>query len=100
MAPVPFTDVEIEAALREAKGWLRVGDSITKTFLFETFRDALAFIVRVGLEAEGMDHHPTFYNAYNRVELTLCTHDAGRKITDKDIALALRINICAERWGA
>lgn len=82
----------------DPEGWLRVGDSLTKTFLFETFRDALAFIVRVGFEAEGMDHHPALYNVYNRVELTLCTHDAGSKITDKDIALARAINICAERF--
>jgi 4a-hydroxytetrahydrobiopterin dehydratase len=66
------------------------GKSIARTFKFKTFRDALAWMVRAGFEAEAMDHHPDWTNVYNRVEVTLTTHDTGG-LTDKDIELARRM---------
>jgi len=76
-------------ALARLDGWAEADgrDAITKTFRFKDFGAAFAFMTRVALMAEKMDHHPEWFNVYNRVEVTLATHDAGG-VTDKDIALA------------
>ncbi len=75
-------------SLTEA-GWALADDglSMRKTFRFANFRDAMAFMVRVSYDAEVADHHPEWFNVYNRVEVTLTTHDAGG-LTGKDLALA------------
>ena len=72
-----------------AAGWQLSGDQKTlqKTFKFGNFRDAMAFMVRVSYEAEAANHHPEWFNVYNRVDVTLTTHDTGG-LTAKDIALA------------
>lgn len=72
-----------------ACGWTvsEDGKAIGKTFRFATFRDAMAWMLRAGFEAEAADHHPEWRNVYNRVEVTLTTHDTGG-LTDKDTALA------------
>ena len=77
------------AALAELDGWSPVEgrDAITKTFRFADFGHAFGFMARVALAAERMDHHPEWTNVYNRVSVTLSTHDAGG-VTEKDIALA------------
>lgn len=62
-------------------------DAISKTFQFKDFNAAFGFMTRAALVAEKMDHHPEWFNVYNRVEVTLATHDAGG-VTQKDIALA------------
>lgn len=62
-------------------------DAITKEFRFRDFNAAFGFMARVALYAEKADHHPEWTNVYNRVDVTLSTHDAGG-VTDKDIALA------------
>ena len=63
------------------------GKSISKTFKFKNFRAAMAWMMRAAFEAEAMNHHPEWFNVYNRVEVTLTTHDTGG-LTDKDIKLA------------
>ena len=63
------------------------GDAIQRTFRFADFNAAFGFMSRAALQAEKMDHHPEWYNIYNRVEVTLATHDAGG-VTQKDIDLA------------
>ncbi len=93
-----LSNSEIEAALKGAPGWKRNGENIEKTFAFETFRDAIAYIVLVGIEAEMMNHHPEFHNSYNLISFSFCTHDVGRKITDTDIKLAQRLNEIAKRF--
>ena len=93
-----LSDAEVEAALRGATGWKRNGKNIEKTFAFETFRDAIAYIVLVGIEAEMMNHHPEFHNSYNVIAFAFCTHDVGHKITDTDIKLAQRLNEIAARF--
>ncbi|HXT05735.1 MAG TPA: 4a-hydroxytetrahydrobiopterin dehydratase [Roseiarcus sp.] len=93
-----LSDIEIETALKGAPGWSRKGENIAKTFAFETFRDAIAYIVLVGIEAEMMNHHPEFHNSYNIISFAFCTHDVGRKITDTDIKLAERLNEIAKRF--
>ena len=75
-------------------GWQAVDgrDAITRSFRFKDFSEAFAFMTRVALLAETMDHHPEWSNVYNCVEITLSTHDAGG-LTERDIALAEAINI-------
>ena len=82
---------EIEAALSELPGWEYSGGALRKTFTFGSFKEALSFIVRVGLHAEEQGHHPEIRNVYNRVDLTLTTHDAGGRVTEKDMDLARTI---------
>jgi 4a-hydroxytetrahydrobiopterin dehydratase len=87
----PLTSDEIAAALPGLPGWDQAGDALAKEFKFGSFREAMAFMVRVGFEAEAMDHHPDWTNVYNRVAIRLNTHDAGGKVTAKDVALAKKI---------
>ena len=91
MSIPPLSDSDIQEALQGLPGWSREQDSLAKTFQFKTFREALGFMVRVGFEAEALDHHPDWSNVYNRVVIHLNTHDAGGKITAKDVTLARRI---------
>ncbi len=91
MATKPLKSAEIKAALDELPGWKLQRDALVKTFTFGTFREALSFMVRAGFEAEAMNHHPEWTNVYNRVVIRLNTHDAGGKVTAKDVALASKI---------
>jgi len=91
MATTPLTPNEITAALRELPGWTCERDALAHTFQFGSFREAMSFMVRVGFEAEAADHHPEWTNVYNRVAIRLNTHDAGNKVTAKDVALAKKI---------
>ncbi len=86
-----LTASELEVALSGLNGWEHKQDYLQKTFSFSTFRDAVASIVRLSYEAEDMNHHPELLNVYNRVEIRLTTHDAGGKVTEKDVKLANRI---------
>ena len=75
-------------ALATLDGWTEVGgrDAIQKTFQFTNFNEAFGFMARAALMAEKMDHHPEWFNVYNRVEVTLATHDAGG-VTELDTKL-------------
>jgi 4a-hydroxytetrahydrobiopterin dehydratase len=90
-ARAPLTKKEIVQALEGLPGWTFAADKLAKEFRFKTFREAVTFIVRLGFEAEQMDHHPELTNVYNRVGLALNTHDAGSKVTAMDVELAKRI---------
>jgi 4a-hydroxytetrahydrobiopterin dehydratase len=91
MASTPLTPEQITAALRELPGWSHERDALSHTFQFGSFREAMSFMVRVGFEAEAADHHPEWTNVYNKVSIRLNTHDAGSKVTAKDVALAKQI---------
>lgn len=93
MASQPLTSSEINAALPELPGWKFERDALAKEFQFGSFKEALSFMVRVGFEAETMDHHPDWTNVYNRVAIRLNTHDAGGKVTSKDVTLAKKIQM-------
>jgi 4a-hydroxytetrahydrobiopterin dehydratase len=87
----PLTPDEITQACTRLAGWKFERDALTKTFTFGSFREALSFMVRVGFEAEALNHHPDWSNVYNRVVFRLNTHDAGNKVTAKDVELASRV---------
>lgn len=83
---------EISAHLAGVQGWSADSDrAIQRTFTFKDHITALGFVVRVGMVAEVLDHHPDLRIVYNRVEITLNTHDAGG-VTEKDFALAQEID--------
>jgi 4a-hydroxytetrahydrobiopterin dehydratase len=87
----PLNEVEITESLEQLSGWKWQDDRLKKTFFFTNFREAMSFILRVSYEAEAADHHPEIFNCYSRVEIGLNTHDAGGKVTQKDIDLARAI---------
>jgi len=84
-------------ALGDLHGWTDAEnrDAICRSFRFKDFNAAFGFMTRVALMAEKMDHHPEWFNVYNRVEVTLATHDADG-VTDRDIALARFMNATAD----
>lgn len=89
-ASMPKLDASARAAaLKELPNWHEVSgrDAIARKFAFKTFNEAFGFMTRAALLAEKMDHHPEWFNVYNKVEVTLSTHDAGG-ITDNDIKMA------------
>jgi 4a-hydroxytetrahydrobiopterin dehydratase len=95
-----LTDAEIRSALADLPDWKVNAPNIEATFTLKTFRDAIAFIVEIAIEAEVANHHPEFKNSYNIVAFSFCTHDAGMKITDLDIATAKSISALAKRFQA
>ncbi|GFO18318.1 pterin-4-alpha-carbinolamine dehydratase [Plakobranchus ocellatus] len=86
-----LTDDERSSSLTPLKeaGWSMVEnrDAIYKEYKFKDFNQAFGFMSRVALKAEKMDHHPEWFNVYNKVQVTLSTHDAGG-LTQKDVTLA------------
>lgn len=76
-------------------GWKEADNKLYRKFEFKNFSEAFAFMTRVALEAEKMDHHPLWTNVYNTVEMWLSTHDAGDIVTDKDKKLAKKIDTIA-----
>ncbi|VDK48645.1 unnamed protein product [Anisakis simplex] len=72
-----------------SSGWSMVEgrDAIKKQFLFKNFNEALGFMVRVGLQSEKLDHHPEWFNVYNKVDVTLSSHDVNG-LSERDIKLA------------
>jgi 4a-hydroxytetrahydrobiopterin dehydratase len=72
--------------------WKEENNKLYKKFQFKNFSEAFAFMTRVAIEAEKMNHHPEWKNVYNTVEIWLSTHDAGNIVTEKDRKLAARID--------
>ena len=72
--------------------WTEENNALYKKFVFSNFSEAFAFMTRVAIEAEKMDHHPKWQNVYNIVEIWLSTHDAGNVVTEKDNVLARNID--------
>ena len=85
-------------ALAELTGWGQVEgrDAIEKSFKFKSFNEAWGFMSRVALAAERLNHHPEWFNVYNRVDILLSTHDCGG-LSELDIKLAKRIDAFAGR---
>lgn len=91
-----LTGSERRDALAALEGWSEVEgrDAIQRTFQFGDFTAAFAFMTRSALAAERMDHHPEWFNVYNRIEVTLATHSAGG-VTELDVKLAAFMNEAA-----
>jgi 4a-hydroxytetrahydrobiopterin dehydratase len=85
-------------ALGKLNGWSEVAgrDAINRTFKFADFNEAFGFMARAALIAEKLDHHPEWFNVYNKVEVTLSTHDAGG-VTERDVKLAEAMDKLAGR---
>jgi 4a-hydroxytetrahydrobiopterin dehydratase len=88
------------AALGALSAWQEVAgrDAIKRSLKFKDFNTAFAFMTRVALKAERMDHHPEWFNVYNRVDITLSTHDCGG-LSERDVTLAEYIDISARQLG-
>ncbi|NQW09576.1 MAG: 4a-hydroxytetrahydrobiopterin dehydratase [Alphaproteobacteria bacterium] len=89
------------AALATLQGWRELDDrdAITKTFTFKTFNAAFGFMTRAALKADRMDHHPEWFNVYNRVEVTLSTHDVDG-LSARDIELAMFLDRAAKQTAS
>jgi len=72
--------------------WKEENNQLKQTFKFGNFIEAFAFMTKVALLAEKMNHHPDWRNVYNTVEISLYTHDSGNKITERDKKLAAEID--------
>jgi 4a-hydroxytetrahydrobiopterin dehydratase len=91
--PEKMSDAQTDEALGELDGWTRVEgrDAISRSYKFASFNEAFGFMSRVALAAEKLDHHPEWFNVYNKVDVTLATHDADG-VTELDIKLAQKMN--------
>jgi 4a-hydroxytetrahydrobiopterin dehydratase len=72
--------------------WQEIDNKLYRKFEFRNFSEAFAFMTRVAIEAEKLDHHPLWTNVYNKVEIWLSTHDEGDVVTGKDRTLAQKID--------
>jgi 4a-hydroxytetrahydrobiopterin dehydratase len=88
-----LTAAEVQAHLAQQPGWTLAADglAITRSYRFADFCTAFAFMTRVALAAEKADHHPEWFNVYNRVEITLTTHDV-QGLSQRDLDLARYID--------
>jgi 4a-hydroxytetrahydrobiopterin dehydratase len=89
MTIAKLTEAEIAAALAELPAWVLRDDglAILRKLQFADFAEAFGFMARLAIYAEKVDHHPEWFNVYNRVEITLTTHDAGG-LSARDVAMA------------
>ena len=93
--PQSSTREEIARALTTLPGWVHDQNALTKSWKLTDFRAAMAFMVRIGFEAEVRNHHPELFNVYGTVRVSLTTHDAGRTVTALDLELARAIEAIA-----
>lgn len=86
-----YNEHTVNNLLKELENWSYKNNGIEKEFLFKNFIEALGFIVKAGIQAEKMNHHPELFNVYNKVIIRLTTHDANG-VTAKDFDLAKAID--------
>jgi 4a-hydroxytetrahydrobiopterin dehydratase len=72
--------------------WTETNNQLKRNFQFKNFVEAFAFMTKVAFAAEKLNHHPNWSNVYNKVEIILTTHDANNTVTEKDRALAKKID--------
>ena len=86
-----LSETEITEELKKLEGWDIIDNKLHKEFQFDSFNQAFGFMTRAAMEIEKMNHHPEWFNVYNRITVDLTTHDAGG-ITNNDINLARILN--------
>jgi len=87
MRPMSLSDEQIKNELQSLSGWTVKNGKLHKDFAFSDFAEAFSFMTKIALHAEKMNHHPEWFNVYNRISIDLMTHDAGG-ITQNDVELA------------
>jgi len=88
---IKLTSETIDTELKNLKGWTIINNKIHKEFEFTDFNQAFGFMTRAAMHIEKMNHHPEWFNVYNKIVVDLTTHDAGG-ITQNDINLAKILN--------
>ena len=91
---IRLSQIDIEEQLKDLPGWSVVNEKLHKEFQFDSFNQAFGFMTRAAMEIEKMNHHPEWFNVYNRITVELTTHDAGG-ITKNDVNLAKILNSLA-----
>jgi len=91
IASTVLSDAQIQQALQQLPGWRKNGQAIQRVFQFASFVQAMEFVNQMAEAAEAVNHHPDILINYNKVTLTLVSHDSGG-ITQRDIKMATRIN--------
>ncbi len=87
-----LTAAEIAAGLQTLNGWSVVDGKLHREFKFKNFVQAFGFMTQVAIEANTMDHHPEWFNVYNKVIIDLMTHDADNSLSQRDLNLAQKID--------
>jgi 4a-hydroxytetrahydrobiopterin dehydratase len=95
--PKKLTEPQIDRALAKLRGWKVQRGKLHKDYRFEDFLHAFGFMQTASIAIEAMNHHPEWFNVYNKVSVDLVTHDAGG-ITQRDVELAGRLESLAEKW--
>ena len=88
---IVLSESEVELALRDLPGWIRARNTIERVFHFEDFVQAMKFVNQIADAAEAANHHPDILINYNKVTLTLVSHDSGG-VTQRDVRMAGKIN--------
>jgi len=89
-----LSKTDIDEELKSLPGWSIVNEKLHKEFQFDSFNQAFGFMTRAAMEIEKMNHHPEWFNVYNKITIELTTHDAGG-ITKNDVNLAKILNSLA-----
>ena len=94
--PSKMTDADLQASLKDLPGWAVVGGKLHREYQFESFVHAFGFMAGSALLAESMNHHPEWFNVYNKVVIDLATHSIGA-ISNFDVELARKLEALAKR---
>jgi len=86
-----LSQTDIDEELKNLPGWSVINEKLHKEFQFDSFNQAFGFMTRAAMEIEKMNHHPEWFNVYNKITVELTTHDAGG-ITKNDVNLARILN--------
>jgi len=88
---IRLSQTDIDEELKSLQGWSIKNEKLHKEFQFDSFNQAFGFMTRAAMEIEKMNHHPEWFNVYNKITIELTTHDAGG-ITKNDVNLAKILN--------
>lgn len=92
-----LTNIQINESLAKLPGWTFAEDKLSREYRFSNFTEAMGFITEMAFACEKANHHPELFNVYSRVEIGLTTHDAGNKVTQKDVDLAAELEKIANK---